>query len=135
MCANPRYGAIGTVSYIYFLIYELLSPYIEVFGVATILLSIAMDMLNVQYMIMYLVFYAVYGALLSLTAFFSRIHTIDLNLSFGDLCKALLLCLFEITFLRFYLAFVRATAFVGYRKNKLNWDKLERQKLNQETEK
>ena len=133
MGANPRYGVIGLVSYLYFLFYELLSPYIEVLGVVTILISIAMDMLNLQYMILYFVLYALYGALLSMTAFFSRIHTIDMKLSFWDMCKAFLLCLFEITFLRFHLAVVRATAFIGYRKNKLNWDKLERQKLNQES--
>ncbi len=130
--ANPRYGAVGLFSYLYFLLYELLSPYIEVFGVLTILLSVAMDMLNIRYMVLYFVLYALYGALLSLTAFFSRIHTIDMKLRFGDLCKAVLLCLFEITFVRFYLAVVRALAFVGYKKNKLNWDKLERQKLNQD---
>lgn len=128
---DPRYGVIGTVSYTYFLLYELLSPYIEIFGVATILMSIAMDMLNVRYMVLYFVVYALYGALLSLTAFFSRIHTVDMKLSAGDMCKALLLCLFEITFLRFHLAVVRATAFIGYKKNRLNWDKLARQKLNQ----
>ena len=128
---DPRYGVIGTVSYTYFLLYELLSPYIEIFGVVTILLSIAMDMLNVRYMVLYFVVYALYGALLSLTAFFSRIHTVDMKLSAGDMCKAMLLCLFEITFLRFHLAVVRATAFIGYKKNRLNWDKLARQKLNQ----
>lgn len=133
MGVNPRYGVVGLVSYVYFLLYELLSPYIEVFGVATIVLSIVMDMLNVRYMVLYFVLYALYGALLSLTAFFSRIHTIDMKLSVGDMLKAILLCLFETTFLRFHLAVVRATAFIGYKKNKLNWDKLERQKLNQES--
>lgn len=132
ICANPRYGMVGMLSYLYFLFYELLSPYIEVLGVATVLLSIVMDMLNTQYMLLYFVVYAFYGALLSLTAFFSRIHTIDLKMSALDLCKAFLLCLFEITFLRFYLAVVRASAFIGYKKNKLNWDKLERKKLNQD---
>lgn len=131
MCANPRYGVIGTVSYLYFLFYELLSPYIEVLGVVTVLLSIVMDMLNVKFMLLYFVIYAAYGALLSLTAFFSRIHTLDMKLTIKDMCKAGLLCLFEITFLRFRLALVRATAFIGYKKNKLNWDKLDRKKLNQ----
>lgn len=42
----------------------------------------------------------------------------------------LLLVFFETTFLRYYLAFVRVTAFVGYKKNKLNWGKLERKKMN-----
>lgn len=130
MFANPRYGVIGTVSYPHFLFYEFLSPYIEVLGILMVLLSIAMDMLNLRYTVLLFVVYAVYGALLSITAFFSRIHTIDLNVSLRDLGKALLLCLFEIFFLRLYLTMVRVTAFIGYKKNRLNWDKLERQELN-----
>lgn len=60
--------------------------------------------------------YAVFGSVLTLTAFFSRIYTADLTLSFGDGLKAVCLCLFELVFLRFILAWVRCTAFIGYRK-------------------
>ena len=48
----------------------------------------------------------------------------------AELILAIVACFFETTFLRFYLAFVRVTAFVGYKKNKLNWGKLERKKMN-----
>ena len=130
MFANPRYGAVGMISYLYFLLYELLSPYIEIIGMITILVSVAMDVLNLRYMAFYFIAYALYSALLSVTAFFSRIHTIDVKFTFKDFCRSLLLCLFEITFLRFYLAIVRATAFIGYKKNRLSWDKLERKQLN-----
>lgn len=41
--ANPRYGMVGFISYFYFLIYELLSPYIEVFGTVTMALALWMD--------------------------------------------------------------------------------------------
>jgi hypothetical protein len=47
-----------------------------------------------------------------------------------DALKAVLLCFFEITFLRFIMAFVRATAFFGYKKKKLNWGRIERKKIN-----
>ena len=43
--------------------------------------------------------------------------------------KALLLCTIEITALRFVMAWVRATAFIGYRKKKLQWGRIERQKI------
>ncbi len=39
--ANPKYGMVSFVSYLYFLIYELLSPYIEVFGVLTMAVAAA----------------------------------------------------------------------------------------------
>ena len=130
MLANPRYGAVGLLSSLYFLFYELLSPFIELLGVLTMVLSVMMDMLNVKFMLVFLAFYALYGILLTLTAYFSRIYTIDQKLSFRELILAIIACFFETTFLRFYLAFVRVTAFVGYKKNKLNWGKLERKKMN-----
>ena len=89
-----------------------------------------MDMLNVKFMLVFIAFYALYGILLTLTAYFSRIYTIDQRLSFRELILAIIACFFETTFLRFYLVFVRVTAFVGYKKNKLNWGKLERKKMN-----
>lgn len=127
--ANLNYGPVSLVSYLYFLLYELLSPYIEVFGVLTVLLAFWVDLINVPFMILFFIIYAVFGSVLSLTAFFSRIQTIDLKISVSDGVKAVLLCLFEVTCLRFVLAFVRATAFRGYRKKKLQWGKIERRKI------
>jgi len=127
--ANLNYGPVSFISYLYFLLYELLSPYIEVFGVLTILLAFWVDLINVPFMILFYIVYAVFGAVLSLTAFFSRIQTIDLSISFPDGIKAVLLCLFEVTCLRFVMAAVRATAFRGYRDKKLQWGRIERRKI------
>ena len=127
--ANLSYGPVSFISYLYFLLYELLSPYIEVFGVLTILLAFWVDLINVPFMILFYIIYAVFSSVLSLTAFFSRIQTIDLKISFSDGAKAVLLCLFEVTCLRFVMAFTRATAFRGYRKKKLHWGKIERRKI------
>lgn len=130
LMANPKFGTVGYISYIYFLLYELLSPFIEVFGVVTMIAAFLLDLLNVPFMILFLLMYAVYSSILTLTAFFSRIHTIDLTLKFTDCLKAIMLCFFEVTFLRFVMAFVRLTAFKGYKKKKLDWGRIERKKLN-----
>lgn len=129
--ANVQYGAVSIISYVYFLLYELLSPYIEIFGVATMIMAYCVDLINVPFMILFFAIYAVFGAVLSLTAFFSRIQTIDLKISVADGFKAVLLCLFEVTCLRFVLAFVRATAFRGYRKKKMDWGRIERKRFNE----
>ena len=92
--SNPKYGAVSFISYMYFLLYELLSPFIEVFGVFTMILAFAVDLLNVPFMLLFFAIYAVFGSVLSMTAFFARIHTIDLKLSGSDVAKALLLCVF-----------------------------------------
>ncbi len=130
LMANPKFGAIGFVSYIYFLLYELLSPFIEVFGVITMAAAFLLDLLNLPFMLLFLAMYAAYSSILTLTAFFSRIQTIDLSLRFSDCIKAILLCFFEVTCLRFIMAFVRLTAFKGYKRKKLDWGRIERKKLN-----
>ena len=40
-----------------------------------------------------------------------------------------MLCFFEIGGLRFVMAFVRATALIGYNKKKLSWGRIERKKI------
>ena len=130
MLFNPKFGAVGIISYFYFLIYELLSPFIEIFGVASMIIAFAVDLINVPFMLLFFLIYAIFGCVLTLTAFFARTQTIDLEISVGDVAKAVLLCFFEICVLRFVLAFVRATAFVGYKKKKLNWGRIERKKIN-----
>jgi hypothetical protein len=126
---NPKYGLVGLISYLYFLVYELPSPYIEVFGILTIALAFAVDLINVPFMILFFVIYVVYSAILSLTVFFARIYTVDLKLSFSDVLKAIGLCMVEVSCLRLVLAWVRATALVGYRHRKHAWGRIERKKI------
>ena len=127
---NPKYGMVSFVSYLYFLIYELFSPYIEVFGVCTIILALLLEFLNWPYGVMYTCIYIVFSAVLSLTAFFARIHTIDLKLLWMDVIKAIGLCMLEVSCLRFLLAWVRMSSLIGYRKKKVSWGKIERKKIN-----
>ena len=54
---------------------------------------------------------------MTITAFFLRIYTQSLEISFGDAIKAIIMCLLEGVTFRFLLTFIRITAFIGYRKN------------------
>lgn len=128
--ANPRYGLVSLISYTYFLIYELFSPYIEVFGVLTMLLALLMNFLNVPFMLLYTGIYVVDSSILSLTAFFARVHTIDLKLTPSDVLKAIGICAVEVSCLRFVLAWVRMTALLGYRKKQASWGTIKRKKIN-----
>lgn len=126
---NPKYGLVSFVSYFYFLIYELLSPYIEVFGTLTVVLAALLDFLNVPFMALYMGLYIAYSSILSLAAFFTRVHTIDLKLSAMDALKAVGLCALEISCLRYVLAWVRMTSLIGYQRKKQNWGQIERKKI------
>ena len=132
MFANLRFGLVSFFSYTYFLIYELLSPAIELFGLLTVVLAVAFNFINIPFMLMFFGIYAVFGAVMSLTAFFSRVQTRDLKLSLRDVAKALLLSLFEVTGLRFVLATTRMFALLGYRRSDRRWGSIKRQKIDAE---
>ena len=63
---------------------------------------------------------------MTLTTFFARVHLANNKLSFIDICKAFLVCAFEIVVLRFILMVTRLFSVFTYRKNKRRWDKLDR---------
>jgi len=130
MLANPKYGMVGFISYLYFLIYELLSPYIEILGTVAMALALGTGLLNISFMLLYLGIYVAYSSILSLAAFFARIHTIDLKLTLKDGLKAIGLCGVEVFFLRFILAWVRAKALLGSRKKQKTWGQIERKRIN-----
>ena len=100
--ANLHYGLVSFVSYTYFLIYELFSPFIELLGIIVTLLAVAFKFVNVPFMIMFFGIYALFGAIMSLTAFFSRVQTRDLRISTSDMFRAVMLSIVEITVLRFF---------------------------------
>lgn len=131
MLGKTRNFMISWFSYPYFLLYELYSPYIEIFGILSMILACYVDLLNVPYMILFFGIYAFFGMVMTLTSFFSRVQTIDLPISFSDVLKAVGLCFFEVVCLRFVMVAVRFYALVTAKNSKLvKWDKLERYKLN-----
>lgn len=127
--ANLKYGMVSLISYLYFLVYELLSPYIEIFGVLTVVLAYFVDLINVPFMILFFGIYVVYSAILSLSAFFARIYTSGMKLSLGDAMKAVGLCVIEVSCLRFILAWVRGTALIRIKKINPSWGNITRKKL------
>lgn len=128
MFVNMRFGFVSFFSYMYYLLYELLSPVIEIFGIFTIILAIWTGFINIEFMVMFFLLYALYGSVLTLTAFLQRVYTSQIHLHASDLCKAIFACVFEAVFFRFYLSFVRMFAFLSYHKRKNQWGSMQRSK-------
>lgn len=126
---NYRYGLVSFISYLYFLIYELFSPFIELIGIIFMILSFFVKLINIKYMIFFYLLYALFGALLSVTSFFARIYVKNMKVSFIDSTKVLILCFLEITVLRLYLSVVRMFSFFKYKKRKNNWGEIKRYKI------
>ena len=125
---NPVYGWLGMVSYLYYLLYELLSPIFQVVGWAAMAASAVTGILNWDFMIRFYLMYTMYNAVLTITIFFQRIYTLNLKMSALDAVKAVVVCVLENVFFRLFLDVVRVTAFIGYRKRKKQWGNIKRVK-------
>lgn len=128
MFLNPRFGLVGFFSYLYYLIYELFTPIIEIFGIITVIIAGMFGLLNIPFMIQFYVLYVIYGAVLTMTAFFQRIYTQNLKISGSDILRAVIICILESMFFRFVLAFIRSTALFRYSQRKNQWDKVKRER-------
>lgn len=129
MFCNYHYGFLSFISFFYYLFFELLAPFIEIIGLITTILALIFGLLNVPFMILFYLLYTAFGCIMSLTTFFSRIHLTNNKLSFLDICKAFLVCLFEIVILRTILMVARITTFFGYKKKRMRWEKINRTEL------
>ena len=126
---NLKFGLIGFISYIYYLIYELLSPVIEIVGILVTILAAWHAELNLKYMVLFYLVYILFGAILTVTAFFQRVYTEDVRMNKKDIIKAIFICIIEALFFRFILSFIRITAFKGYGKKKLRWGSIKRESM------
>jgi len=123
---NAKFGLVSFFSYLYYLVYELLAPVIELLGILAIILALYIDVLNVGYMILFLIIYAIYGAIISLSAFSQQMYIQKFRISLWDMLKTLLLCVLEFGFFRYVLVIVRFAALLRYGKNKSTWGEIER---------
>jgi len=123
---NLRFGVVSFLSFMYYLLYELLSPIVEIFGIVAIIAASHLHLLNVRFMVVFIILYVLYGVILSLCIYMQHIYQQKFKLSIYDLLKAFIVCLLEFVFFRYLLVFTRLQAFIRYRKNKKSWGTIKR---------
>lgn len=123
-------GPVSFISYAYFFIYEFLSPFVELFGIFVTLLAVLAKLMDLKMFLMLTLTYSLFGMMLTVASFFARTQATDIKLTFADTLRVFGSCLFEATFMHFVLTYVRATAFFGYKKKRLQWGRIERKKIN-----
>ena len=123
---NKNFGLVSFFSYLYYLAYELLAPFVELFGIFTIVLAAYFNLLHVGYMLVFFAIYTIFGGVLSLAAFSQHIYTQRFKISGRDMFKAFIMCILEFAFFRYVLVVVRVMAFLRYRRNKGVWGKIKR---------
>jgi cellulose synthase/poly-beta-1,6-N-acetylglucosamine synthase-like glycosyltransferase len=68
MIGNPKYGRVGLLLLPYYVIFELLSPLVEVLGLLAVVIGLLLGILNVSAAIMFALAAVGYGILLSIVA-------------------------------------------------------------------
>ncbi len=125
-----KYKPVSFISYLFYIFFELLGPFIEIFGLLTIVLAYFYNLLNVTFMIELFVIYTGFGILISLTAFLQRVYTQGLKLYVLDIMKAITMVIIENVIYRYFLSIVRVTSFIQYKKNRKVWGDIKRHSRN-----
>ena len=112
-------------SYIYYLIYELLSPFIEITGVIVMLLAVVVDIVDFEVMLSFISLYALFGVVLTLVSFLTRNYSSSAKISGKDVIRAILLCIPETLYIHIVLLWTRIFALVFYKRNQ-SWGKIKR---------
>lgn len=133
MSRHPSLITLG--SYIYYLLYELLSPVIELVGIFVTFLAYCFELLNLRYMLILFLVYALFGSMLTVISFLARNFLSDVRVRKRDVVKAFLLCIPENVCIRFILAWTRFFSILFYRGKKTKWGSIKRYAIDYDREK
>ena len=127
---NPKYGVVGLISYLYYLVYEMLSCILDVVGLVIVLTSYFIGLLNKEFLITFLLIYIVYSAIISITAIVLDNYIFREKLTLVEIIKLILFAILESFGYRQLCSWYRISGFIGYRKSKYQWGKIKRKKQN-----
>lgn len=113
---------------IYFLLFEMFTPIIELIGFIVIIISLILKIINLNFVILYFFMILVYGAALSLTSIMLEVYAFKQNITAKVVLKLISVSLIESIGYRQLISIYRITAFIRYRKYKNRWGTIKRNK-------
>lgn len=111
---------------VYFLLFEMITPIIELMGFIIIILSLILKIINLKFIILYFFMILVYGTALSLTSIMLEVYAFKQNITARILWKLILISLIESIGYRQIISIYRIIAFIRYRKYKNRWGTIKR---------
>lgn len=113
---------------IYFLVFEMITPIIELFGIIVVILSFLFKIINFKFLLVYFSMIIIYGFAISLTSIMLEVYAFKQNIRANVILKLVFLSLFESIGYRQLISIYRISAFIGYRKYKNKWGTIKRNK-------
>jgi cellulose synthase/poly-beta-1,6-N-acetylglucosamine synthase-like glycosyltransferase len=128
MIANPRYGRIGMLTLPYYVIFELLAPFVELAALVLLPLGLAVDAVDIDFAWRFALAAYGYGVLVSLTALFIEEISFHRYPRWGDLLRGVVAAVLENVGYRQILAFWQVCGAAGaWRGGTAVWDPMPRQ--------
>ncbi|MGL5329286.1 MAG: glycosyltransferase family 2 protein [Peptostreptococcaceae bacterium] len=117
---------------IYFLLFEMITPIMELLGMVMITLSFIFGIINLEFLLVYYLMIAVYGFGISATSILLDGYVLKEYTNKKTMRKLILLSTIEPMGYRQIVSLFRISAFIGYRKNKHKWGTIKRNKNNED---
>ena len=126
MFLNPKYGVIGLAAMPYFVIVELFGPLIEFLGYLVLIVMIAMNILNVEMMILFFIVALFYGVMYSVGAVLLEEVSFQRYPKPSDLALLLSIGVIENFGYRQMTMWWRVEGFWDYFRGKKSWGTMQR---------
>ena len=129
MMLNPKYGALGLISFPYFVFIELLGPVIELSGYLYMFISIFMGDAYIPFTILLGALFILYGSMFSMTSVLLEAWSKNAYPKLEDLTRLLVLALTEAFWFRPLTLFWRFEGILNALMGNRSWGTIERHGL------
>jgi cellulose synthase/poly-beta-1,6-N-acetylglucosamine synthase-like glycosyltransferase len=124
MLLNPRYGVIGTLALPYFLLFEMLGPFVEVLGYLSVVLAYFLGILNREFFLLFLLVAVFYGVFLSIAAVLLEEISFRRYPAWEDLARLIWYAVWENIGYRQLLALFKVKAFFDFIRRRRRWGEM-----------
>jgi len=121
MIFNPRYGLTGMFVLPFYLIFEMFSPLVEVFGYMFFFLCVFFNIVDYPFAVIFFLLSVVLGTLLSISSLLLEEYSQKRFPRTSEVLLLALFCIIENFYYRQYLAVTRCKAFYDFFKGKKDW--------------
>ncbi len=132
MLLNPKYGTVGMIAYPYFLLFEYVTPLLDILGIVSIGVSFAFGLLNRRFFIVYLLVYMGYSMIVSMVSILLEKYIFSDTMKKHMMFKLLFFAILESFGFRQLMSVFRFGAFFSPRRKQ--WGDMERTKQAQRSD-
>ena len=126
MFLNPKYGVIGMVTLPYFVIFEMLGPFVELTGYVTIPLAWWLGILNFEFLVLFFLLAVLCGVFLSVAAVLLEEISFRRYPGWLDLIKLVVYGVLENFGYRQILSLFKVKAFFDFVRRRRGWGDMKR---------